>query len=174
MAAAAGDLLAGFPEFFPETDEVALEVDGTGFSILLGAETGRASGGLCLGEGGVAWSRIVSGSSWRTMADCGGVCASDWVDWVMIWLYGSSESMETRCAAFSAAAKELSNEELMLRSLTRPIATDSVEIEYHTLGHRGIEKLSTRLQNPSSVNFDVICCFKFPVPTCTKRRNGKI
>ena len=65
MAAAAGDLLADFPEFFPETGEVALEVDGTGFSILLGAETGRASGGLCLGEGGVAWSRIVSGSSWR-------------------------------------------------------------------------------------------------------------
>ena len=76
MAAAAGDLLADFPELFPETGDVALEVDGTGFSILLGAETGRASGGLCLGEGGVAWSRIVSGSSWRTMADCGGVCAS--------------------------------------------------------------------------------------------------
>ena len=139
MAAAAGDLLlAGFPEFFPETGDVALEVDGTGFSILLGAETGRASGGLCLGEGGVAWSRIVSGSSWRTMADCGGVCASDcWVDWVMIWLYGSSESMETRCAAFSAAAKELSDEELMLRSLLRPIATDSVEIEFQALRHRG-------------------------------------
>ena len=128
MAAAAGDLLADFPELFLETGDVALEVDGTGFSILLGAETGRASGGLCLGEGGVAWSRIVSGSSWRTMADCGGVCASDWVDWdwVMIWLYGSSESMETRCAAFSAAAKELSDEEVMLRSLLRPMATDSV------------------------------------------------
>ena len=141
MAAAAGDLLlAGFPEFLPGTGEVALEVDGTGFSILLGAETGRASGGLCLGEGGVAWSRIVSGSSWRTMADCGGVCASDcWVDWdwVMIWLYGSSESMETRCAAFSAATKELSDEELMLRSLLRPIATDSVEIEFQALRHRG-------------------------------------
>ena len=138
MAAAAGDSLADFPEFFPEMGDVALEVDGTGFSILLGAETGRASGGLCLGEGGVAWSRIVSGSSWRTMADCGGVCASDcWVDWVMIWLYGSSESMETRCAAFSAAAKELSDEELMLRSLTRPIATDSVEIEFQALRHRG-------------------------------------
>ena len=158
MAAAAGDLLADFPEFFPETGDVALEVDGTGFSILLGAETGRASGGLCLGEGGVAWSRIVSGSSWRTMADCGGVCASDcWVDWVMIWLYGSSESMETRCAAFSAAAKELSDEELMLRSLLRPIATDSVEIEFQALRHRG------KVQ--SSLGF-IICCLKIPVPTC--------
>ena len=43
----------------------------------------------------------------------GGVCASGWVDWATIWLKESSESMETRCAAFSAAANELSDVELM-------------------------------------------------------------
>ena len=122
MAAAAIDLLACFPEVFPATGKEALDVDGTGFSILFGAETGFECGGLCLGDG-VASLRIVFGSSWRTMADCGGVCASDWVDWVTIWLKESSESMETRCAAFSAAANESSVEVLMLRSLMRPMAT---------------------------------------------------
>ena len=60
----------------------------------------------------------------------GGVCASGWVDWVTIWLKESSESMETRCAArecrcaaFSAAANELSDVALMSRSLMRPMAT---------------------------------------------------
>ena len=63
------------------------------------------------------------------MADCGGVCASDWVDWVTIWLKESSESMETRCAAFSATANE-SDVDVVLksRSLMRPIATDFVDV----------------------------------------------
>ena len=65
MAAAAIDLLACFPEVFPATGKEALDVDGTGFSILFGAETGFECGGLCLclGEEGVASLRIVSGSS---------------------------------------------------------------------------------------------------------------
>ena len=154
MAAAAIFLGTYFSETFLPSDLEALDVDGTGFSILFGAETGFECGGLCLGEG-VASLRIVLGSSWRTMADCGGVCASDWVDWVTIWLKESSESMETRCAAFaafSAAANELSDVELEKKRAKR---VDTRSMVYN--GHREISIYSRGWPLPPQKSLVLAC-----------------